>query len=89
MDEIVSTSPLELYVVTFESQYYTTTQGRKKLKQVEQKIQKLTSVRHPKLITVFAVTLHAAFQWSASIDGTFGTTPSIDFIHDVWRTVNF
>ena len=58
VDEIVSTSPLELYVVTFESQYYTTTQGRKKLKQVEQEIQKLTTVRHPKLITVFAVKLY-------------------------------
>ena len=58
VDDIVSTSPLELYVVTFESQYYTTTQGRKKLKQVEQEIQKLSTVRHPKLITVFAVKLH-------------------------------
>ena len=58
VDDIVSTSPLELYVVTFESQYYTTTQGRKKLKQVEQEIQKLTTVRHPKLITVFAVKLY-------------------------------
>ena len=58
VDDIVSTSPLELYVVTFESQYYTTTQGRKKLKQVEQEIQKLATVRHPKLITVFAVKLY-------------------------------
>ena len=58
VDGIVSTSPLELYVVTFESQYYTTTQGRKKLKQVEQEIQKLATVRHPKLITVFAVKLY-------------------------------
>jgi len=58
VDDIVSTSPLELYVVTFESQYYITTQGRKKLKQVEQEIQKLSTVRHPKLITIFAVKLH-------------------------------
>jgi translation initiation factor 2-alpha kinase 4 len=58
VDEIVSTCLLELYVVTFESQYYTTTQGRKKLKQVELEIQKLSTVRHPKLITVFAVKLH-------------------------------
>ena len=58
VDDIASTPPLELYVVTFESQYYTTTQGRKKLKQVEQEIQKLSTVRHPKLITVFAVKLH-------------------------------
>ena len=57
VDEIVSMSPLELYVVTFESQYYTTTQGRKKLKQVEQEIQRLSTVQHPKLLTVYAVKL--------------------------------
>ena len=58
VDDIVSTSPLGLYVVTFESQYYTTTQGRKKLKQVKKEIQKLATVQHPKLITVFAVKLY-------------------------------
>ena len=58
VDDIVSISPLELYIVTFESQYYTTTQGRKKLKQVEQEIQKLSTVRHPKLLSVYAVKLH-------------------------------
>ena len=58
VDEIVSMSPLELYIVTFESQYYTTTQGRKKLKQVEQEIQRLSTVRHPKLLSVYAVKLH-------------------------------
>jgi translation initiation factor 2-alpha kinase 4 len=51
-------SPLELYVVTFESQYYTTSQGRKKLKQVEQEIQRLSTVRHTKLLSVYAVKLH-------------------------------
>ena len=58
VDDIVSISPLELYIVTFESQYYTTTQGRKKLKQVEQEIQKLSTVRHPKLLSIYAVKLH-------------------------------
>ena len=58
VDDIVSISPLELYVVTFESQYYTTTQGRKKLKQVEEEIQRLSTVRHPKVISVYAVKLY-------------------------------
>ena len=34
------------------------TQERKKLKQVEQEIQKLTTVQHPKLITIFVVKLY-------------------------------
>ncbi|KAF8148631.1 kinase-like domain-containing protein [Crassisporium funariophilum] len=57
VDDMSATKPLELYVVTFESHYYTTTQGRKKLKQVEQEIQKLTTLRHPKLLSVYAVKL--------------------------------
>ena len=62
VDDFVSTSPLELYVITFESQYYTTTQGRKKLKQVEQEIQRLSTLRHPKLLSVYAVKLRIPYS---------------------------
>ncbi|KIJ97967.1 hypothetical protein K443DRAFT_104703 [Laccaria amethystina LaAM-08-1] len=58
VDDVSTTLPLELYVVTFESQYYSTNQGRKKLKQVEAEIQRLTTVRHQNLISVFAVKLN-------------------------------
>jgi translation initiation factor 2-alpha kinase 4 len=73
-DDINTTLPLELFVVTFQSRYYTTSQGlcddppkflflpnvhagRKKLKQVEAEIQRLTAVHHPNLTSVFAVKL--------------------------------
>ncbi|KAF9457367.1 kinase-like domain-containing protein [Collybia nuda] len=56
-DDVNTTLPLELFVVTFQSHYYTTTQGRKKLKQVEAEIQRLTAVRHPNHTSVFAVKL--------------------------------
>ncbi|TFK38831.1 hypothetical protein BDQ12DRAFT_605427 [Crucibulum laeve] len=56
-DDVNVSLPLELYVVTFDSHYYTTSQGRKKLKQVEAEIQRLTSIRHPNLLSVFAVKL--------------------------------
>ncbi|KAF8639379.1 hypothetical protein AX17_001535 [Amanita inopinata Kibby_2008] len=57
-DDVNTTFPLELFVVTFNSHYYTTTQGRKKIKRVEADIQRLTSIRHPNLLSVFAVKLH-------------------------------
>ncbi|OCH91731.1 Serine/threonine-protein kinase [Obba rivulosa] len=52
-----ATLPLELYSITFISHYYTTTQGRKKLKQLEGEIQRLTALRHPNLAAVLAVKL--------------------------------
>lgn len=48
---------MELYSITFSSHYYTTTQGRKKLTQVETEIKHLINTRHPKLQTVFGVKL--------------------------------
>ncbi|KAG6888788.1 hypothetical protein C0992_007518 [Termitomyces sp. T32_za158] len=56
-DDINTTLPLELYIVNFYSQYYSTSQGRKKLKQVEAEIQRLTTIRHPNHTIVFAVKL--------------------------------
>lgn len=72
-DDVNTTLPLQVYVVTFDSQYYTTSQGRcfafilehippakigrKKLKQVETEIQRLITVRHPNVLSVFAVKL--------------------------------
>ena len=52
------TVPLELYVVTFQSHYYTTNQGRKKLNQVESEIRNLISIRHSKLLSIYAVKLN-------------------------------
>lgn len=56
-DDIHTTLPLELYTVTFDSPYYTTTQGRKKLNALQEEIQALASIRHPNLLSVFAVKL--------------------------------
>ncbi|KAF5376991.1 hypothetical protein D9615_007308 [Tricholomella constricta] len=56
-DDINTTLPLELYIVNFYSHYYTTSQGRKKLKQVESEIQRLTTIQHPNHTSVFAVKL--------------------------------
>lgn len=49
--------PLELLSITFHAQYYTTTQGRKKLQTVETEIQRLASIRHQSLLAVLAVKL--------------------------------
>ena len=57
VDDISLVSPLELFVVTFETRYYSTSQGKKKLYQVEQKIKNLISIRHPKLLSVYALKL--------------------------------
>ncbi|SJL11916.1 uncharacterized protein ARMOST_15330 [Armillaria ostoyae] len=58
-DDVNATLPLELHVITFGSHYYTTSQGRKKVKQVEEEITRLKSVRHPNVIRVLAVKLKA------------------------------
>ncbi|KAF8626502.1 hypothetical protein AX14_011471 [Amanita brunnescens Koide BX004] len=57
-DDVNTTLPLELFVVTFDTHYYTTSQGRKKIKQVEAEIQRLTAIRHQNLVSVFAVKLN-------------------------------
>ncbi|TFK23737.1 other/PEK/GCN2 protein kinase [Coprinopsis marcescibilis] len=56
-DDLKMVLPLELHVFTLESTYYTTSQGRKKLKQVEQEIKDLTTIHHDNLLSVFAVKL--------------------------------
>ncbi|KAG7440064.1 Serine/threonine-protein kinase [Guyanagaster necrorhizus] len=58
-DDTNTTLPLELHVITFDSHYYTTNQGRKKVKQVEEEIIRLKSVRHPNVVRVLAVKLNA------------------------------
>lgn len=71
-DDVNTSLPLELYTVTFDSPYYTTTQGRKKLNTLQEEIQRLTAIRHPNLLSVFAVKLVHAHSHSAS-DGRAAT----------------
>ncbi|KAJ7874765.1 kinase-like domain-containing protein [Mycena olivaceomarginata] len=56
-DDVNASPPLQLYVVKFASHYYITTQGKKKLKQVEAEIRRLITICHPNLLRVFAVKL--------------------------------
>ncbi|KAF9065023.1 kinase-like domain-containing protein [Rhodocollybia butyracea] len=57
-DDANATLPLELHVVTFDTYYYSTSQGRKKLKQLEAEIQRLTTIRHPNVVRTLAVKLY-------------------------------
>ncbi|KAJ7101250.1 kinase-like domain-containing protein [Mycena belliarum] len=54
-DDVHASLPLQLYVITFASHYYITTQGKKKLKQVEAEIRRLSTIYHPNLLRLFAV----------------------------------
>ncbi|KAI0066910.1 Serine/threonine-protein kinase [Artomyces pyxidatus] len=56
-DDANATLPLEVFIVVFDAPYYTTPQGRKKLKQVELEIKRLTTLRHVNLVSVYAVRL--------------------------------
>ncbi|KII86233.1 hypothetical protein PLICRDRAFT_114396 [Plicaturopsis crispa FD-325 SS-3] len=56
-DDVHATLPLELFMVTFESPYYSGSGGRAKLQDLEVELQKLTSVRHENLLRTFAVKL--------------------------------
>ncbi|KAJ4467716.1 kinase-like domain-containing protein [Lentinula edodes] len=57
-EDVNATLPLQLHVVTFDTQYYSTTQGRKKLKQLEAEIRRLTAIRHPNIVRTLAVKLY-------------------------------
>ncbi|KAI5992946.1 kinase-like domain-containing protein [Pisolithus albus] len=56
-DDVHATLPLEVHAVEFGSEYYTSTQGKKKLAQLEVEIQRLMKVNHPNLLSVLAVKL--------------------------------
>ncbi|KAH9956146.1 hypothetical protein BC827DRAFT_1139950 [Russula dissimulans] len=56
-DDVTATLPLEVHLVTFDTHYYTTHQGRKKLKLVQEEVQRLIGVRHENVIRVYAVRL--------------------------------
>ncbi|KIN99309.1 hypothetical protein M404DRAFT_155391 [Pisolithus tinctorius Marx 270] len=56
-DDVHATLPLEVHAVEFNSEYYTSTQGKKKLAQLEAEIQRLMNVNHPNLLSVLAVKL--------------------------------
>ncbi|KAI6125176.1 kinase-like domain-containing protein [Pisolithus croceorrhizus] len=56
-DDVHATLPLEVHAVEFGSEYYTSTQGKKKLAQLEAEIQRLMKVNHPNLLSVLAVKL--------------------------------
>ncbi|EIW85919.1 hypothetical protein CONPUDRAFT_114006 [Coniophora puteana RWD-64-598 SS2] len=56
-DDVRATLPLEVHVIEFNSDYYTSSQGKKKLNQVEAELNKLSTLRHPNLLSVLAVKL--------------------------------
>ena len=56
-DDIAATLPLEVHLVTFDTQYYTTPQGRKKLNIVQEEVQRLIGIRHENVINLYAVKL--------------------------------
>ncbi|KAJ2913179.1 hypothetical protein MD484_g7237, partial [Candolleomyces efflorescens] len=57
-DDLQHIAPLELHLYSFDSSYYSTSQGRKKLKQAEEEIKDLIHIRHDNLLSVYAVKLN-------------------------------
>ncbi|CAK5281348.1 unnamed protein product [Mycena citricolor] len=56
-DDVTASLPMRLFIVRFPSHYYITSQGKKKLKQVEAEVRRLITLRHPNLLRLFAVKL--------------------------------
>ncbi|KAG2338792.1 hypothetical protein BDR05DRAFT_984599 [Suillus weaverae] len=61
-DDVNATLPLEVHTISFNSDYYTTTQGKKKLHAAEAEIQKLINIQHPNLLSTFAVKLNFPYS---------------------------
>ncbi|PPQ98103.1 hypothetical protein CVT26_003273 [Gymnopilus dilepis] len=72
IEDITATTPLELHVVTFESHYYTTSQGKRKLVALENEIKQLSAIKHPKLLTIYGVKLNLGSAAAANGDGSSG-----------------
>ncbi|KAF8124132.1 kinase-like domain-containing protein [Boletus edulis] len=56
-DDVHATLPLEVHTIEFSSDYYVSSQGKRKLAQLEAEIQRLMKVHHPNLLSVLAVKL--------------------------------
>ena len=56
-DDVAATLPLEVHLVAFDTHYYTTHQGRKKLKLVQEEVQRLIGIRHENVANLYAVKL--------------------------------
>ncbi|EKM74744.1 hypothetical protein AGABI1DRAFT_109872 [Agaricus bisporus var. burnettii JB137-S8] len=69
-DDINASLPLELHTITFDSPYYLTTQGKRKLTGLQEEIKRLMNIRHFNLVSVFAVKL--VFHSSAAGVGLGG-----------------
>ncbi|KIJ09198.1 hypothetical protein PAXINDRAFT_17707 [Paxillus involutus ATCC 200175] len=54
-DDVRATLPLEVHAIEFNSKYYVSTQGRRKLGQLEAEIRRLMNVHHLNLLSVLAV----------------------------------
>ncbi len=65
-----------------------TWQGRKKIKQVEAEIQHLTKVRHPNLVSVFAVKLQLPSNGPPQLMVLYEQTPALN-LHDVLDDCDF
>ncbi|KAG1849257.1 kinase-like domain-containing protein [Suillus subluteus] len=61
-DDVNATLPLEVHTINFNSDYYTTTQGKKKLHAAEAEIQKLINIQHPNLLSTLAVKLNFPYS---------------------------
>ncbi|KAG1724557.1 kinase-like domain-containing protein [Suillus lakei] len=61
-DDVNATLPLEVHTINFNSDYYTSTQGKKKLHAAEAEIQKLINVHHPNLLSTLAVKLNFPYS---------------------------
>ena len=77
------TVPLELYIVTFQSHYYTTTQGRKELNHVESEIGNFISIRHPRLLSIYAVKLNLPHSSVSSQPMVLMEQAQASTMHDV------
>uniref|UniRef100_A0A0W0FQ29 non-specific serine/threonine protein kinase n=1 Tax=Moniliophthora roreri TaxID=221103 RepID=A0A0W0FQ29_MONRR len=65
-DDVSASLPLELHVITVDAPYYSTNQGKKKLKQVESEIRRVTSIRHENVVRVLAVKLNTSKSGNSS-----------------------
>jgi len=56
-DDVNATLPLELLVIHFENDHYTTLGGKRKIRDLEAEIRKLTKLRHANVLRVLGVKL--------------------------------
>jgi len=82
VDSVSYAVPLELYVITFDGDHYSTIGGKTKLNNLVDDMKGLIKIRHPKILSTYGVKLTFPNVGSPQLMILTEQTPSV-MLHDI------